>query len=103
MAITNTRLTTTGSTTVFSAANGQAITVIYLTNTTATPVSANVYAIDGGVGASASNMIYSQISLTAKDTYVISTEKLILENTDTITVAANIADCVTVTVSSINI
>ena len=44
-----------------------------------------------------------QIELTANDTYVISTEKLILDNSDLVEVEANIADCITVTVSSISV
>jgi len=48
-------------------------------------------------------MVYSQIELTANDTYVISTEKLILDNSDLVEVEANIADCITVTVSSISV
>jgi hypothetical protein len=108
MAITNTRLTTTTPTTVFEAVGQQAITTIYLCNTTGTDVSVNVFAInsDDSVGAAFDNMIYNQILLTAGsgnigDTYVISTERLILDNGDLIDVEANIADCVTVTVSSI--
>ena len=106
MAITNTRLTTTTPTTVFEAVGHQA----YLCNTTGTDVSVNVFAInsDDSVGAAFENMIYNQILLTAGsgnigDTYVISTERLILDNGDLIDVEANIANCVTVTVSSIAI
>jgi hypothetical protein len=108
MAITNTRLTTTDPTTVFTAVGQQAITTIYLCNTTGTDVSVNVFAInsDDSVGAAFDNMIYNQILLTAGsgnigDTYVISTERLVLDNGDLIDVEANVADCVTVTVSSI--
>ena len=110
MAITNTRLTTINPTTVFEAVGQQAITTIYLCNTTGTDVSVNVFAInsDDSVGAAFENMIYNQILLTAGsgnigDTYVISTERLILDSGDLIDVEANIADCVTVTVSSIAI
>ena len=46
MAITNTRLTTINPTTVFEAVGQQAITVMYITNTTATPVSFNMFVIN---------------------------------------------------------
>jgi hypothetical protein len=103
MAITNTELTTTNATTVFEAVGQQAITVIYITNTTATPVAFNMFVInsDDSVGAAFDNQVYSTVELTANDTYVISQEKIILDNGDLIDIEANIADCVTVTVSSI--
>lgn len=105
MAITNTRLTTTDPTTVFQAVGQQAITVMYITNTTANTVSFNMFVInsDDSVGAAFDNQVYSNLQLTANDTYVISQEKLILDNGDLIDVEANIADCITVTVSSITV
>jgi hypothetical protein len=105
MAITNTRLTTTDPTTVFEAVGQQAITTIYLCNTTATPVSFNMFVInsDDSTGAAFENMIYSSIELTANDTYVLDVEKLILDSGDLVDIESNVADCITVTVSSIAI
>ena len=103
MAITNTRLTTIAPTTVFEAVGQQAITVMYITNTTSTPVSFNMFVInsDDSVGAAFDNQVYSAVELTANDTYVISQEKIILDSGDLIDIEANVANCVTVTVSSI--
>ena len=103
MAITNTRLSTTNSTLVFTAVGQQAITVMYICNTSAGPAQVNVFCIDSSdsSGPSNDNTIYSQLEVTANDTYVISTEKLILDNGDVIEIQANVADAVTVTVSSI--
>ena len=103
MAITNTRLDSTSPTTVFDAVGQQAITVIYLCNTTGTTCTANVFVINSGDSTSSAdtNMAYSQLELTANETYVISQEKLILDNGDLIEVEANISNCITVTVSSI--
>ena len=105
MAIINTRLTTIAPTTVFEAVGQQAITVMYVTNTTATPVAFNMFVInsDDSTGAGFDNQVYSAIELTANDTYVISQEKIILDNGDLIDVEANVADCITVTVSSISV
>ena len=105
MAITNTRLTTTSPTTVFEAVGQQAITVIYICNTTATPVSFNMFVInsDDSIGPAYNNMAYSSVELTANDTYVISQEKIILDSGDLIDFEANTADCITVTVSSISV
>ena len=103
MAITNTRIDSTNPTTVFGAVGQQAITVMYICNTTATTCSVNVFVINSSdsVGAAFNNMVYSSLELTGHETYVISLEKLILDNLDLIDVEANIADCITVTVSSI--
>jgi hypothetical protein len=103
MAITNTELTTTSPTTIFEAVGQQAITVIYVCNTTATPVSFSMFVIDSAdsTGAADSNKVYSSIELTANDTYVISQEKIILNSGDLVELEANIANCITATVSSI--
>jgi hypothetical protein len=103
MAITNTRLDNTNPTTVFAASGQQAITVMYFCNTTSTTCLIDVFVInsDDSTGAAFNNMVYSAVELTANETYVISLEKLILDNGDLIDVEASVADCVTVTVSSI--
>ena len=103
MAITNTRLLTSSPTTVFQAIGQQAITVIYLCNTTSTPVSVNVYVVnnDDSTATGDDNMILSQLEITANDTYIMSAEKLILDDLDQIVMEANIPDLVTTTVSSI--
>lgn len=104
MALRNTRLTNTTPIQVFQATSQEVVTVIYLCNTSGSTVSCNVYAVsqDGSTGGYTGNQIYSNLELTANDTYVISTEKMILDALDEIEVSANIADTVTVTVSSFN-
>lgn len=103
MAITNTRLFSSSPTTVFQAVGQQAITVIYICNTSATPVSVNVYVVnnDDSTASGDDNMILSELEITANDTYIMSAEKLILDNLDKIIMEANIPDLVTTTVSSI--
>lgn len=104
MAITNTRLNDVLPTRVFQASGQQAITVMYICNTSDTVgnVSVNVYCVDSDDSTSGSldNMIYSKLEITQNDTYVISTEKLVLDNNDEIEVEANVAGVITVTVSS---
>jgi hypothetical protein len=103
MAITSTRLFDTNPTMVFTAAGQQAITVMYICNTTASNVVVNVNCINSDDSSSSGpdNRIYSELEITANDTYVIDSEKLILDNDDFIEVEADVADAVTVTVSSI--
>jgi len=105
MALNNTRVSTTTATTVFQASGQTAITVMYFCNHSAGPVNINVYAVnnDDSTAGSLDNIIFSQLEITAGDTYIVSTEKLILDNGDEIEVEADVADAVTVTVSSIAI
>ena len=110
MAITNTFLSTTDPTTVFTAVGQQAITVMYICNTGEQDATVNVYCVDSddSSGPGASSLIYNQLLITAGntgtgDTYVISTEKLILDNNDFIEVEANVANLIAVTVSSISV
>lgn len=101
MAITNTQLTSTSAQTVFTASGQQVVSVIYICNTSGSDVLIDMYAISGNsVAAGNTNTIYSDLEITANDTYVMSTEKLILNTTDVLQVAANVANVVTVTISS---
>jgi hypothetical protein len=103
MAILNTRLFSSDPTTVFQAVGQQAITVVYICNTSGSDVTVNVYAVnnDDSTATGDDNMILSELVVTANDTYIMSLEKLILDNLDQIVMEANIPDVVTVTVSSI--
>ena len=103
MAIRSTRLTTTNPTQVFEAAGQQAITVIYICNTSGSDVGVNVNVInsDDSTASSVDNIIYSDLVITSNDTYVMMDEKLILDNLNEIEMTANVSNAVTVTVSSI--
>jgi hypothetical protein len=103
MAITSTQLTTTSSANVFTAVGQQAITVMYLCNTTANATLVNMYVTSAVANAAANNQIYSALEITANDTYVISNEKLILDTGYLIRAIANVANNITVTVSSISV
>lgn len=102
MAITNTRLTDTLLTRVFQASGQEVVSAIYICNTSASNVSVNVYCVDSddSTAGSLDNIIYSQLEITANDTYVMSTERLILDNNDEIEIESNIGNVITVTVSS---
>lgn len=105
MAITSTRLSTDSPTQVFLAAGQQAITVMYICNTSNNDIQVNVNVInsDDSTASAIDNIIYSNLVITANDTYVISAEKLILDDLNEIEITANVANTVTVTVSSISV
>ena len=100
--ITNTVLTT-NATSIFTSAsdNGDAVSCIYFCNTSATQVTINVYAVPAGHSASTSNIIYDQVVISGKDTFVCDMEKLFLDNGDSVQALCNTAPVVAATVSSI--
>lgn len=102
MAITSTSLTDTELTRVFQADGQQIVSVMYLCNHSNSAVTVNVFCIssDDSTAGGEDNIIYSQLEIEAHDTYVMSTEKLILDDSDELEVEANVGGSVTVTVSS---
>lgn len=87
MAIKNFTLTTSTQT-VFTAPSGGdcVVTPIYICNYSNSTVYANVFLVNnaGGTGvANLSSIIYSNVSITSGDTYVIDREKIILSNNGT--------------------
>ena len=93
MALTSTVLTTTTAS-VFTSNGENAVTAIYLCNTGDTAIQFNIHAVPNGTMADNTNLIYYQVPLSGKDTYVIDSEKLILENLDTL--HAKIVDPLTI-------
>ena len=101
MAISNTELTSTNATTVFTATAQTVISTVYLCNYSAGNVEVDIHAIPGNaVAAGNTNAIYSNYLIQQSDTLVLDTERLILDATDVLVVASNIANSITVTVSS---
>ena len=78
MALTSTVLTT-NTASVFTSNGENAVTAIYLCNTGDTAIQFNIHAVPNGTMADNTNLIYYQVPLSGKDTYVIDSEKLILE------------------------
>jgi hypothetical protein len=102
MAITNTALTGT-ATSIYNSSGSSAITTIHLCNYTGSTVQANVYAVPSGGTADNSTVLYSNVSITAYNTLIISSEKLILSNGDKIYANVSASNSVTATVSAIGI
>jgi hypothetical protein len=91
MAITQTRIDGSAEqlgTAVFTATADTAVTTIHLCNiASAADASVNIYLLpsDGSTTTpTVNNKIYNQLTIQAKDTYIIDTEKLILANGDKI-------------------
>ena len=93
----------TSATTVYTSTNTSAITAIFLMNDDASTVTIQVHVVADGDTASASNKIIKDLAILASDTYVFDTEKLILDNGDTIQVSASTSSVVHVTTSYIGV
>ena len=87
MAITNFQVGT-AVTAAFTASAATAVTVIYITNKTDGDGTIDVYVTPNGVSATANHLVYSQLTIKARDTYIIDTEKMILETGAKIWIAA---------------
>mgnify|MGYP000615950609 FL=1 len=79
MAITNFQVAATTGSAAFTASADTAVTVIYITNKTDGDGTVDVYLVPNGASVSANHLIYTQLTVKARDTYILDTEKLILE------------------------
>ena len=92
-----------GFNTVYTSNGNNAITVVYLCNTTQNVVNVNVYAVPNGGLPGMHNVIYYAVPIEGTDTYIIDTEKLILGDGDTVVVEATDPLAVVVTISSMEL
>jgi hypothetical protein len=104
MAIQNTLLTNSTAANIYASSGDSAITTIHLCNTTGANVTCNVYLVTGsGVIASATNAIYTNLSITAQNTYIVYAEKFILSSGDSIRANSSASNTITATVSYIGL
>ena len=88
MAITNFQVGTGTGTEAFAASADTAVTAMYITNKSATAGNVDIYVVPSGETVSENFKIYNNLQIPAEDTYVIDSEKLILENGDKFYIAA---------------
>lgn len=89
MSLQSTLLTTTAAN-VYASTGNTAITVMYIANySTTANATFNLFAVTSGGSASNTNKIYSNVLVTAGDTFVIETERFLLDNNETIRANAN--------------
>jgi hypothetical protein len=107
MAIKSTQITTAGNppTQVFLSAGQNAITTMILCNTSTT-VSANVdiYVVSAvsGLAVGPQTQIMTAVPIPPTESFVMDTEKFILEDNDSISVRSSAAGAITVTVSTVS-
>jgi len=103
MAITSTILTTSAQSIFTSTGtNGDAVTTMYLCNTSGITQTFNVYLVPASGTASNTNIIYVTYPVTSTDTYVIQ-DRLLLNPGDSIQALASNASSIVATVSSLSV
>lgn len=90
-------LTTPGA--IFTSSGTSAVTALYLCNYSASTVTVSIYVVPSAGSASDANIIYKDIAITASDTYLCDTERLVLSNGESIQISASAASAVNVTTS----
>ena len=93
----------TGATTLYTSNNSSAITAVYLMNDNASAVTVQVHVVLNGGTASSANKIIKDLTIAAGDTYIVDTERLILDNGDTIQAAASTGSVLHATISYIGV
>jgi hypothetical protein len=107
MAISNTRLTNTASTPVYTSSGTNAITTIIACNTgtpdltdeTVDQVSLTLFFVPNGSSAGDSTTVVSNLIIPAGETVFFSDEKVILSDSDAIVAQADAGNLLTITVS----
>lgn len=84
-------------------ADGNVVSVAYFCNRSGSTTSFTLHLVPTGESATANNVVYSNKTITAGDTYILELEKIILGNGDSLQASANIADAVVATVSTLGV
>lgn len=100
MALLNTSLTSTVSN-VYASSGNSVVSVIYFCNTDGTAVDLNLWAVQAGGTAGATNQVYKNVQIAGSDTFVVDMEKIVLADQETL--QANASGNVTATVSYVGI
>lgn len=102
MAITQAEVGTS-ATTVYTSSGTTALTCMFFMNDNAAARTLTVHVVKSGGSAGTANTIVKAINIDPADTYVINTEKLVLDNGDTIQCTASAASSIQATLSSVTI
>ena len=91
----------TSATTVYTSSGQTVITAMFFMNDNVAARTLTIHVVQSGGSASASNIIVKDLSIDGADTYVINTEKIILDNGDTIQCVASVDSSIYPTISSV--
>lgn len=102
MSIRNSVLAVT-PTTIYTSVGQTAATLIYFCNRSLSAITFTVHVLPAGSLVSPVNMIYYDVQLAPTDTYILDTERLILDHDDSIVAFASQPDAVSTTVSYVEV
>jgi hypothetical protein len=102
MAIKSTVLDMT-ATSVYTSVGRSAVTLVYFCNTSPGQLTFNMHLVPNGQIASDTNVVYYSIQIAASDTFVLETERIILENGDSIVAAASLPSSIVTTVNYVSL
>jgi hypothetical protein len=104
MAITNYQVVTNYDNAAYTATAETAVTVIYITNKTDGDGTVDIYVVPNGGSVGEPFKVYTELTIKARDTYILDTEKMILETGAKIyVVAPDSAAQFNVTISTIGL
>jgi len=102
MSITQGTISSSG-TSIYTSSNTTAITAVFFMNDHSSTVVLDIHVVKSGGSAAASNKIIKSLSINASDSYVLDTEKLLLDNGDALYAIADVDAVVHATVSHIGV
>lgn len=98
--VTNTALTT-NPTAIFTSSGTSVISTLHFCNVNQnSPTQLSVWVVPSGGSVGNTTMIYNNVTIAVKDTFVVDREKIILGNGDSIQAYGNINNYITATVTS---
>lgn len=98
MALANVAVGNT-DTDVYTSSGETCVVTMYFCNYSGSTVTLSIHAVENGGSVADGSLIAKDITITAADTYVLSTDRLILANGDKISAIASAGSSVTATVS----
>lgn len=99
MPIINSTLTNIPAQSIYTSSGNSAVTTIYFCNKTGLSVTVNVYVVANASVSGGNNIIYSNLVLAGNDTYVVDSERLLLDDGSFIAANASANSAVITTVS----
>lgn len=102
MSITQGTVTTAGAD-VYTSSGATAITAAFIMNNHSGSVVIEIHVVKDGASAAATNKIIKNLTIAAADSYVLDTEKLLLDDGDSLHISADVDSVVYTTVSHIGV
>lgn len=103
MSIKSTVLSGVSPDTVYQSSDQSAVTTMYICNKSPTQVTVNIHLVPSGYTATPDNLIYYALQVAPNDTYVCDTERMILDDNDSVIADASFPNSLVVTVSYVGV